>query len=180
MNPNLDNCLVVMVDIQERLLPVMDKKEEVLKNMEILLKGVKTLALPLIVNEQYKQGLGETVPSLQKILGDYTGFEKTTFSCCRNDFTLEEIQKKGKEYAIVFGIETHICVLQTALDLKNRGYKVFVVEDCVSSRKENDKKVAMDRMIQAGIVPTTYESFLFEVLASAKHEKFKEISKLIK
>ena len=180
MGLNIDNCLVMMVDIQEKLFPHIKDFQTLQQKQEILLKGVKALDLPLVVNEQYKKGLGNTIDKLGEILGKYNSFEKTTFSCCKNDPTLDAIKKLNKEYVVVFGIETHICVLQTCLDLLANGNKVVLVVDCVGSRKSIDNEMAIKRLIQAGVIPTTYESFLFEVLANAKHEKFKEISSLIK
>lgn len=180
MAMTLDNTLVLLVDIQERLLPHIHENEELLNRMKILLQGVKTLELPLIVNEQYKKGLGETVEPLRKILGEYNGYEKVTFSCCKNETTLDEIKKLDKKYVVLFGIETHICVQQTALDLLENGFQPVLIADCVGSRKPKDTEIALARMTQAGVILTTYESFLFEVLTNAKHEKFKEISKIVK
>ncbi len=177
---NAENTLIVMVDVQEKLFPHIHKNRELEKKMGILLQGAKTLGVPIMVNEQYKKGLGATVAPLQELIGAYQSFEKTTFSCCKNDATFEAIKAMNKEFVVVFGVETHICVMQTVLDLNSKGYKTILVADCVGSRKEKDTEVAIQRMVQAGVVPTTYESFLFEILVNAKHEKFKEISKLVK
>lgn len=106
--------------------------------------------------------------------------KKTTFSCCGNTDGLDAIKALGKKQIIVAGIETHVCVLQTCLDLLEEGFQVILVTDCCSSRKQSDKEVAITRLVQAGAIPATYEMILFELTINAKHPKFKEISGLVK
>ena len=180
MRIKVTDSIFVQVDIQERLFPHIANKEELEKNLLTLVKGLKVLGVPFIVNEQYKKGIGETIASLKELTDDYPHFEKTTFSCCGNNEGLEAIKKTGKKTVIVAGIETHVCVLQTCIDLLENGFKVVLVTDCCSSRKENDTKFAIKRLIQAGVIPTTYESILFELTLDAKHPCFKEISSLVK
>ncbi|MCT7550485.1 hydrolase [Aliarcobacter butzleri] len=180
MRIKVTDSIFVQVDIQERLFPHIANKEELEKNLLTLVKGLKVLGVPFIVNEQYKKGIGETIASLKKLTDDYPHFEKTTFSCCGNNEGLEAIKKTGKKTVIVAGIETHVCVLQTCIDLLENGFKVVLVTDCCSSRKENDTKFAIKRLIQAGVIPTTYESILFELTLDAKNPCFKEISSLVK
>ncbi|MCG3675481.1 hydrolase [Aliarcobacter butzleri] len=180
MRIKVTDSIFVQVDIQERLFPHIANKEELEKNLLTLVKGLKVLGVPFIVNEQYKKGIGETIASLKKLTDDYPHFEKTTFSCCGNNEGLEAIKKTGKKTVIVAGIETHVCVLQTCIDLLENGFKVVLVTDCCSSRKENDTKFAIKRLIQAGAIPTTYESILFELTLDAKNPCFKEISSLVK
>lgn len=180
MRIKVTDSIFVQVDIQERLFPHIANKEELEKNLLTLVKGLKVLGVPFIVNEQYKKGIGETIASLKKLTDDYPHFEKTTFSCCGNNEGLESIKKTGKKTVIVAGIETHVCVLQTCIDLLENGFKVVLVTDCCSSRKENDTKFAIKRLIQAGVIPTTYESILFELTLDAKNPCFKEISSLVK
>lgn len=180
MRIKVTDSIFVQVDIQERLFPHIANKEELEKNLLTLVKGLKVLGVPFIVNEQYKKGIGETIASLKKLTDDYPHFEKTTFSCCGNNEGLEAIKKTGKKTVIVAGIETHVCVLQTCIDLLENGFKVVLVTDCCSSRKKNDTKFAIKRLIQAGVIPTTYESILFELTLDAKNPCFKEISSLVK
>ena len=174
------DCLFVQVDVQEKLFPHIDEKEELEKNLVTLVKGLKLHEIPMLINEQYKKGLGETIPSLKELVEEYPHFEKTTFSCCGLDEGLQAIKTSGKKYVILAGIETHVCVLQTALDLLEVGLYPILVTDCVNSRKKKDKEVAIKRLVQAGAIPTTYESLLFELTANAKSPVFKEISKLVK
>lgn len=180
MKIKVEDCVFVQVDIQERLFPHIQNKEELEKNLITLIKGLKLHEIPFIINEQYKKGIGETIPSLRELVDDYPHFEKTTFSCCGNEDSLAAIKATGKKTVILAGIETHVCVLQTALDLLENGLQPVLVTDCVNSRKEIDKQMAITRLVQAGVIPTTYESLLFELTVNAKHPVFKEISKLVK
>jgi nicotinamidase-related amidase len=114
------------------------------------------------------------------LVEEFAHFEKTTFSCYKNEETVDAINAAGKKVVIVAGIETHVCVLQTCLDLLEGGYEVVLVTDCCTSRKQNDTDVAITRLVQAGVIPTTYESLLFELTVNAKNPVFKEISSLVK
>ena len=180
MRIRVEDALFCLVDVQERLFPHIGNKEILEKNILTLVKGLKVLNVPFIVNEQYKKGIGETIPSLKELVETYSSYEKTTFSCCQNDETMKAIKNTNKKVVIVAGIETHVCVLQTCIDLLENGFKVVLVTDCCSSRKENDTKFAIKRLIQAGVIPTTYESILFELTLDAKNPCFKEISSLVK
>ena len=180
MKIKAEDCVFVQVDVQEKLFPHISNKEELEKNLLILVKGLKLHNIPIIVNEQYKKGIGETIPSLKELIDSYPHFEKTTFSCCGNEDGLTAIKATGKKFVILAGIETHVCVLQTALDLLEEGLQPVLVTDCVNSRKEKDKEMAIMRLVQAGVIPTTYESLLFELTVNAKNPCFKEISSLVK
>lgn len=180
MRIKAEDCVFVQVDVQERLFPHIADNEQLEKNLVTLIKGLKLHEIPMIVNEQYKKGIGETIASLRELTDEYPHFEKTTFSCCGQEDGLSAIKASGKKYVILAGIETHVCVLQTAMDLLEEGVKVVLVTDCVNSRKEKDKETAIMRMVQSGVVPTTYESLLFELTVNAKNPVFKEISKLVK
>ncbi len=180
MRIKAEDCVFVQVDVQERLFPHILDNEELEKNLVTLVRGLQLHEIPMIVNEQYKKGIGETIASLRELTDDYPHFEKTTFSCCGNEDGLCAIKQTGKKVVILAGIETHVCVLQTALDLLEEGLQPVLVTDCVNSRKAKDKDMATQRMIQAGVIPTTYESLLFELTVNAKNPVFKEISKLVK
>lgn len=175
-----ENTLALLVDIQEKLFPHIYNNEELLSNASILLQGLKCLNITIVVNEQYKKGLGETIEPLKEILGTYESYEKVTFSCCKTDVTLEHIKSFDKKYIILTGVETHICVLQSALDLLAEGMTPVIVTDCVSSRKVRDTEIALKRLEKAGAILTTYESILFELCISAKNPAFKSISQLVK
>lgn len=175
------NSLAVVIDFQEKLIPVIDKNEILLHNTEILIKGLDVLEIPMVITQQYTKGLGMTVESIKNVYGDsFQYFNKTTFSCYDDGIILEKIKSYEKKNIIICGIEAHICVQQTVIDCMAAGYQVIIVEDCISSRKENDKKIAIQRMIQEGAIIATYESILFELTRESGSDKFKAISKLIK
>jgi len=175
-----NNCALVLIDIQERLTPHIYDNNEIVQNITTLIKGANILGIPIVLNEQYKKGLGETIPEIKESLTTYRPLDKTTFSCCDNQESMKETEALQKEYLIVVGVEAHICVLQSVIGFKERGYKTFVAVDCIGSRKVLDKEIALQRMMQEGIRLTTYESILFEIVKSAKDDSFKEISRLIK
>lgn len=171
-----EEAAAVVIDYQEKLVPAMHKKEELIRNSQILLKGLKILGVPMCVTQQYTKGLGMTVSEIQEAAGTKAYMDKISFSTA--DVIAEQIQ--GKKYVILCGMEAHICVLQTLIDLKAKGYVPVLVEDCISSRKKNDKKMAIKRAIQEGAIVTTYEAVLFELLKEAGTEESKAIQRLIK
>ena len=180
MRINVEDALFCLVDVQERLYPHVTNKDEIEKNLITLVKGLKVLSVPFIVNEQYKKGIGETIPSLRELVDEYPHFEKTTFSCYKNEETIDAINEMNKKVVIVAGIETHVCVLQTCIDLLEGGFEVVLVTDCCTSRKQNDTDVAIARLTQASEKTKNYESLLFELTLNAKNPCFKEISSLVK
>ncbi|WP_026896054.1 hydrolase [Clostridiisalibacter paucivorans] len=170
----------IIVDVQERLMPHIYENSTTIKNLKTLIEGLNILEIPLLVSQQYTKGLGGTVKDVSDSIGDFTPMEKMTFSCCDEEYFMKKIKDLEKEFFIIAGIETHVCVLQTSLDLLEKGYKVVLVEDCVSSRRENDKNMAVQRLRAHGAIITTYESLLFELCRYAGTEEFKKISKLVK
>ena len=172
--------VALIIDIQERLFPFIYENEKLVKNISILIEGLKALSIPILVTEQYVKGLGPTVAPVAVHIEGIKRTEKMCFSCCDEPRIAEAIAVAGKDYIIIAGIESHVCVLQTVIDLKHNGYHPVVVEDCISSRRENDKKIAIDRMRLEGAMITTYESILFELLRYSGTDEFKAISRLVK
>ena len=176
-----EQSIGLVIDIQEKLLPHIAGHEEVLHNTGILLEGLKVLEVPVLITEQYRKGLGPTVEKVQVALKSFEPMEKMTFSCCDDEDFVAALEKhKGKKNVIICGIETHVCVLQTCIDLLERAYQPVVVADCVSSRKIQDKEIAIERMRSEGAIITSYESVLFELARVSGTETFKAISKLVK
>jgi len=175
-----NDTLALVIDIQEKLFPHMSQKEELLNNILKLIKGLQLLEIPFILNEQYPKGIGHTVESIRELLKDKKVYEKFSFSCCKTDNTMEAIKNKNKKFVIVFGIETHVCVMQSVIDLLEAGFTPVLVTDCVSSRNPYNKEIALLRMQQEGVILSTCESLLFELCVSSKNKVFKEISKLVK
>lgn len=175
-----DKSAGLIIDMQERLYPFIHNHEQLTRNTVILIEGLKALGVKTMVTEQYTKGLGFTIPPLRDLLQDIKFIEKQAFSCCDEPAFCEELALAAPQHVIIAGIETHVCVLQTTVDLINCGYKPVVVEDCVGSRNPNDKAIAIERMRDEGAIITTYESLLFELLRYSGTEVFKKISKLVK
>ncbi|NLE26265.1 MAG: hydrolase [Clostridiaceae bacterium] len=175
-----EDAILVIIDFQEKLMPAIKDNEEISRSVEILIKGCRIMGVPIIVTQQYTKGLGDTIPSIKEAIGDQTAIEKTSFSCCGETVFSERLIEIQQKSVIIAGVEAHICVQQTVLDLLEKGYKVFIAADCIGSRKEIDKEIALRRMENSGAVVTTGEAVLFELCGGAKTEGFKEISKLVK
>jgi len=171
------DAILVVIDFQERMMPHIDRGNEVLRNVRKLIKAARIFNLPIIVTKQKK--LGNTVEEISDILGE-EAIEKTTFSCYKNKEFAGRIEGIGRKQCIITGIETHICILQTALDLKEAGYEVHVAVDCTSSRKKYEKDVAIKRMMQEGVFLTTAETAIYEMLVDAEAEEFKDILSIVK
>jgi nicotinamidase-related amidase len=170
----------LIIDMQERLYPHIYNNDQLTRNTGILIEGLKAIGIKISVTEQYTKGLGFTIEPLKHLLSDISFVEKQAFSCCDEPSFYEELALTGAINVIIAGIETHVCVMQTAIDLLSNGYIPVIVEDCVSSRSLNDKKIAIERMRKEGAIITTYESILFELLRQSGTEPFKKISKLVK
>lgn len=172
---------LVVIDMQERLATAMpaDAMQAVVKNCSILLQAANRLNVPLIVTEQYPQGLGHTVPELSALFADIHPVEKTVFSCLSAPKFKRQLTRDHSQI-ILTGMEAHICILQTALDLIAAGKQVFVVEDAVISRNAANKANALARILDAGCIITNTESMVFEWLGAAEGDAFKAISKLIR
>jgi nicotinamidase-related amidase len=176
-----EDTVAITVDIQSKLFPSIYDNEKIERNCIKLINGLKIFEIPLIVTEQYVKGLGETIPSIKDALKeDYNPIEKMAFSCCQSKDIMKFIKDFNKTHVILFGIETHVCVMQTALDLLGLGITPVIVEDCVSSRNPNDKKMAIKRLRQDGAIITTLESLLFEICQESGTDEFKQLLKVVK
>ena len=179
--PTAENSIFVIVDIQARLLPAMNDPEQVLNRTQMLVKGMNELNVPLLVTEQYPQGLGNTVPELAELFNESAKvIAKTSFSCFGEAEFAAAADVKTRPVMIIAGIESHVCVAQTALDALNAGFQVFVAADAVNSRKESDLNTALAQLRHAGCTVASAEAILFMLLKSAKHPAFKAISKLVR
>lgn len=175
-----ENTIGLVIDIQEKLVPAMADQEMLIENCRTLISGLQELAVPLVVTQQYTKGLGETVSEIRELIPNFNPIEKRDFSCFDEPAAAEAIQNSGARNVIICGIESHVCVLQTAIDLKEAGYVPVVVMDCVSSRQLDNVDLAAERFRYEGIIMTSYESILFELTRSAAASEFKAISKLVK
>lgn len=175
-----DQTIGLIVDVQERLFPHIHNHEQLADNISILIQGLKVLGIPLLVTQQYTKGLGKTIERIQLSLGGFSPIEKISFSCCAEPSFLQQLKSSGKKAVLIAGIESHICVQQTTIDLLDKDYTPVIIQDCISSRKENDTVVALQRMRSEGAIITTYESILFELCQYAGTDTFKSISRLVK
>lgn len=176
-----EGTVLAVIDIQEKFLPVIHAADKVITRTKILIEGFKILGLPIVVTEQYPKGLGHTVNELAETLPEKTPvIEKNTFSSMACEEFRQTLHSLGAERLVIAGIESHVCVLQTALDALHFGYAPQVVFDAVSSRAPESKEIAFRKMEQAGVIPTTSEIALFELMHQAGTDTFKQISRLIK
>lgn len=175
-----ENTIGLVIDIQERLVPVMEESEQFVENCIKLIQGLQILGLPMLVTQQYTKGLGETINEIKAVIKDFQYIEKKDFSCYDEPVVAEKLVQSGALNVIICGIESHVCVLQTAIDLKEAGYNPIVVMDCVSSRSFDNVDLASERFRFEGIMMTSLESILFELTRSSGAPEFKEISKLVK
>ncbi len=170
-------CLIV-IDFQERLAKHIQGIEEIVRNSRKLIKACKEFGIPVLVTEQIK--LGETIPEIKEVLEEVKPIQKLSFSCLKcNDF-YKEFKKINPRKCIVIGIEAHICVLQTALDLLKEGCEVYVAVDCIGSRNQTDKDITIMRLMQEGVKLSTAESLIYEILQTAERKNFKEILQIVK
>ena len=175
-----EHTAAVIVDFQERLVPAIADHEALMERVRILLQGLKALEIPMTVTQQYTKGLGETVPAMKEAIGAFEPMEKTAFSAMGCDAFVEWVKAQGKKTILVCGVEAHICVLQSIIDLIGEGYRVFIVADCVGSRVVYNKEYAIQRAVQEGAFVTTCEGALYEMTQGAGTPHFKAISKLTK
>ena len=180
MRIHIKETAAVVIDIQEKLFPHIHEGEKLLQNCLKLVEGLNVLSVPLIITQQYTHGLGPTLQPLIKVFPEFKYTEKLSFSCCDEPAFTEQVTSLGKRNIILCGIETHVCVLQTCIDLLEAGLTPVVVQDCVSSRKPDDKLIAIERMRQEGAIITSMESILFELTRRAGSETFKSISGIVK
>ena len=178
MKLNREDTAVLVIDYQEKLMPAMHNKDAFIPRTRMLLQGLHALDIPVVVSEQYPKGLGSTVPEIKEVLGIAPVLPKTTFSCL--DAIRTAIEATECSTILICGAEAHICVLQSAMDLVAMGKTVVLVEDCLGSRFAHDMEIGLRRAEQEGILLTTAEAVLFELLRKASGPEFKTISKLVK
>ena len=171
---------LVVIDIQERLLPMIFEGERVVRNTVRLIKGARVLGIPILVTEQYKKGLGATTAAVAAEIEGLTQMEKVAFSACGAAGFEKALKAKKISDVILCGIEAHVCVSQTCLDLLDRGLRVFLVVDAMSSRTTDNHFIAVERMRDAGGVVVSTEMVLFELLEKAGTEEFKQVLALVK
>ncbi|MBW2630326.1 MAG: hydrolase [Deltaproteobacteria bacterium] len=176
----IENSLLVVIDIQDRLVRVMHEKEALLENLQKIIKGARILNIPMIVTEQDPEKLGATIPGISPLMHNIRPIHKSSFSCCETDAFMKELEHIKRGQVIVVGVESHVCVYQTTVDLIRAGYEVHIVTNCTSSRTAENRALGIERMRDEGAKLTGTEMVLFELLKIARGNSFREISRLVK
>lgn len=171
---------LLVIDVQEKILPVIYEHERVVENVLKLINGFKIMGIPIFITEQYPKGLGPTETKIKEVLGNVAAIQKMTFSCYGTENLFNELKQKNIRQIVVCGIESHVCVIQTVLDLIANDFQVYVAADAVSSRRKFDYEMALRRMEINGAEITLTESALFELLDTCGTDEFKSVSKLVK
>jgi nicotinamidase-related amidase len=175
-----NNTVLMIIDIQGKLAHMMHEWEMLFESVQKLIRGMQALDIPIVWMEQNPLAIGRTVSEIAELLEPAEPIEKLSFSCCGNDRFLEMLADLNRKQTLLAGIETHICVYQTAVDLLHRGYDVQVVADAVSSRTAQNRRIGLQKMCDAGAVLTSVETALFELLRVADGPDFRKILKIIK
>jgi nicotinamidase-related amidase len=176
----LNQSVLVLVDVQGKLATLMHFRDALVKSLRQLIQGAQVLGLPIVWLEQNPAGLGPTIPEIAELLGDNKPIAKFSFSACGEERFLVALGDLGRRQVLLAGIETHVCVYQTAIDLLARGYEVQVVADAVSSRTPENKKIGLQRMCEAGVSLTSVEMALFELVKVARGDVFKKLLGIVK
>jgi nicotinamidase-related amidase len=177
---DVENCLLVVVDVQGKLASLMYDRDALFKNIQILIKAAKILDIPILWCQQCPDALGPTIPQIAELLADIQPINKASFNCCGDEKFISKLKSINRSQTLLTGIETHVCIYQTALDLLEKGFAVNVIADAVSSRTLDNKQIALSKMQAAGINISSTEMALFELLKTADHPRFKQIAKLVK
>jgi nicotinamidase-related amidase len=176
-----EHAVLIVVDVQERMMPAIARNAEVIDNVLRIINGCRALNIPMLVSEQYSKGLGTTIPEVREAMGEwYHPVEKMSFSACGELRFLQKLESMGRNTALVCGVESHVCVYQTALDLRQLGYDVEVVSDAVGSRKEHNYRLGLEKLSRHNIELTSVEMALFEMMQRADIDEFKAVSKIVK
>ena len=176
----IESCSLAVVDVQGKLAQLMHSKDVLFKNIQILIQAAKILGMPILWCQQVPGALGPTIPEIARLLSDIEPINKFAFSCCGAHHFITKLNQSARNQVLLCGIEAHVCVYQTAVDLLGKGFKVDVVADAVSSRTPANKQIALGRLAAEGANITSVEMALFELLRTAEHHKFRQIAKLIK
>ena len=177
---DIQDCVLAVVDVQGKLAQLMHEKETLFKNIRILIQVAKILEIPILWCQQVPESLGTTLPEIAELLSDIEPVNKASFSCCGDDQFNDRLLALRRNQVVLCGIETHVCIYQTATDLIRKGYDVTVIEDAVSSRTLQNKLIGIKRMAADGVTISSAEMTLFELLCTAEHPQFKQITRLVK
>ena len=176
----IQNSCLVVVDVQGKLAQLMFDKESLFKNVRILIQAARILDIPILWCQQVPEALGPTVPEIAELLAGEEPIDKACFSCCGEERFTAELNALGREQVLLCGIEAHVCIYQTAMDLMEGGLDITILADAVSSRTEQNKETGLDRLSAEGASISSTEMVLFELLKTARHPQFRDIARLVK
>jgi len=176
----IQDCCLTVVDVQGRLAQLMADRDSLFQNIRILIQAARILEIPILWCQQAPEALGPTVPEIAELLTGLEPMNKASFSCCGDERFTAELNALGKEKILLCGIEAHVCIYQTALDLMEGGLDITIVADAVSSRTAQNRQLALTRLAAEGAHISSTEMTLFELLRTAKHPQFKQIARLVK
>lgn len=176
----IHDCSLIVVDVQGKLAQLMADKDTLFKNVRILIQGAKILEIPVLWCQQVPAALGPTVPEIAELLTDDEPIDKASFSCAGHEPFVAQLESLNRRQVLLCGIETHVCIYQTAMDLLGRDFPVTVIADAVSSRTAQNRQIGLDRLAAGGATLASTEMALFELLKTAQHPQFKQIAKLVK
>ena len=174
------SCIFLLVDVQEKLFPYVEDKEELLKNIKLLLRFARIMSIPILATEHYPKGLGSTIEDIKNLIPQVKPIQKISFSCCGNEEFVSTLKRFESKTLVIFGIESHICIEQTALDAKAMGYDVHVAADAISSRSKFNMNIGIEKMRQFDVVITSTETVLYEIMENRDIKEFKEVLLLLK
>lgn len=177
---NIDKTVLVIIDVQGKLATLMHNREAFYQNVVRMIEGAKILDIPIIWNEQLPDKLGPTIPEIKAVLADSAPLVKRTFSCCGNGDFVDRLKAFDRKQVLLIGLETHVCVYQSALDLLESGYEVYLVADAIASRTPDNKHIGIEAMRAAGAGLTSVEMALFELLGVAEGDGFRQIINIVK
>jgi nicotinamidase-related amidase len=177
---SIHETALVIIDLQEKLVRAMSDKDALVAKAAQLIEGAKIFGIPIVVTEQNPEKLGPTVPDLAKLLEDFQPIPKLAFSCAREPLFMNTLEQTKPKSILIAGVEAHVCVYQTCLDLVHRQYAVELVTDAISSRTAHDRDTVVKKCAMCGVLPTTVETALFELLGKAEGAAFKAVSRLVK
>jgi len=177
---DIQQCCLTVVDVQGKLAQLMHGREALFKNVQILIQAAKILNIPILWCQQCPDALGSTVPGIAELLEDNEPINKAAFSCCGEERFNAKLKELARKQVLLCGIETHVCIYQTAIHLLRQEFHVEVIADAVSSRALENKQIALNRITAEGAKISCTEMVLFELLKTAEHPQFKQVAKLIK
>ena len=174
------NSLLLVIDIQEKFRPVIYEFDRVVINSRKLIQSANTLNIPIILTEQYPKGLGSTVAEIKEVLANHDQIEKVSFDCFGDSDFLNLINEKKRKNLLICGIESHVCVTQTALSAQDNGFNVYLMADAISSRKKSDYDISLRRLETEGVKLASTEMIIFQMIKDSKDRNFKELSGIVK